>query len=140
MKRHAAALMFTIAVLSVLPMYSQTRSHRVLFALTSADEADWQLTLNNVRDLTSGVAPETVEIEVVAYGPGIAFLKKDGTNAADIQKLKSPHVHFMACGNAMQKQHLESVDMVPGTEVVAAGIVEVMRKQEQGWTYVKAGR
>jgi intracellular sulfur oxidation DsrE/DsrF family protein len=141
MKRHTAAitLMFG-AVLSILPLQAQTKAHRVLFAMTSPEEADWQLTLNNIRNLISGMAPDPVEIELVAYGPGIAFLKKDGTDAAEILKLESPHVHFIACGNAMRKQHLEASELVAGSEVVPAGIVEVVRKQEQGWTYIKAGR
>ena len=141
MKRHTVAIALAFgAVLSILPMQAQTKAHRVLFAMTSPDEADWQLTLNNIRNLISGMAPEAVEIEVVAYGPGIAFLKKDGVEAAEIQKLESSHVHFIACGNAMRKQHLEVSDLVAGSEVVPAGIVEVMKKQEQGWSYIKAGR
>ena len=138
MKRHtvAVALVFG-AVLSVLPMQAQTKAHRVLFAMTSPEEADWQLTVHNIRNLIVGMAPEPVEVEVVAYGPGIAFLKKDGVDAADIQKLESPHVHFVACGNAMRKQHLEASDLVAGSEVVPAGIVEVVKKQEQGWSYVR---
>jgi hypothetical protein len=90
MKRHTAAitLMFG-AVLSILPLQAQTKAHRVLFAMTSPEEADWQLTLNNIRNLISGMAPDPVEIELVAYGPGIAFLKKDGTDAAEILKLES---------------------------------------------------
>ena len=61
-------------------------------------------------------------------------------DAAEIHKLESSHVHFIACGNAMRKQHLEASDLVAGSEVVPAGIVEVVKKQEQGWSYIKAGR
>ena len=113
----------------VLPMQAQTEAHHVVFALTSPEEADWQLTLNNVRNLESGLAPEAVEVEIVAYGPGTAFLKKDGPDAAEIQKLEGVHVHVVACGNAM-KQHLEAADLVAGVDVVPAGVVEVVRKQE----------
>ena len=141
MTRHSIAIAVAFgAVLSILPMQAQTKAHRVLFAMTSPDEADWQLTLNNMRNLITGMAPEPVEIELVVYGPGIAFLKRDGVDAAEIQKLPSSHVHFMACGNAMRKQHLEASDLVAGSEVVPAGIVEIVKKQEQGWSYIKAGR
>lgn len=141
MKRSAVVLAIAFgAVLSVLPMQAQTKVHRVVFAMTSAEEADWQLTLNNVRNLISGMAPEPVEIEIVAYGPGIAFLKKDGADGAEIQRLESSHVHFVACRNSMRKQHLEASDLVAGSEVVPAGIVEIIRKEEQGWTYINAGR
>ncbi len=141
MKRHTVTIALAFGLFFfLLPMQAQTKAHRVLFTMTSSEEADWQLTVNNIRNLISGMAPETVEIEVVAYGSGIAFLKKDGAEAAEIQKLESLHVHFVACGNAMRKQHLEVSDLVAGSEVVPAGIVEVVRKQEQGWTYIKAGR
>lgn len=64
------------------------------------------------------MAPEQVDIEVVAYGHGVAFLKEDGPDAGDIQKLESPNVHFIACGNAMKKAHLETPDMIPGAQIV----------------------
>ena len=40
----------------------------------------------------------------------------------------------------MKKQHLEAADLVAAVDVVPAGIVEVVRKQEAGWVYIKAGR
>ncbi len=141
MKRSFLAVALALGTLAcVLPIQAQTKAHRVLFALTSPEEVDWQLTLNNVRNLESGLAPDAVEVEIVAYGPGTAFLKKDAPVAAEIQKLEAAHVHFVACGNAMKKQHLEAADLVAGVDVVPAGIVEVVRKQEGGWVYIKAGR
>lgn len=141
MKRYTVAVALLLgALLSAFPVQAQPKAHRVLFAMTSPDQADWQLTLNNIRNLIAGMSPEPVDIEVVAYGPGIAFLKKDSADAAEIQKLESPHVRFVACGNAMRKQHLDLSDLVSGSEVVPAGIVEVVKKQEQGWSYIKAGR
>jgi intracellular sulfur oxidation DsrE/DsrF family protein len=126
--------------LAILPGHAQTKSHRVLFALTSPDQMDWEMTIHNIHNLMKGLAPDNVEVEVVAYGPGISFLKKDSTAAADIAKLEEEHVHFMACGNAMRAMHLTQADLVPGAVVVPAGIVEVVTKEEEGWTYIKAGR
>lgn len=141
MKRSFLAVALALGTLAcVLPIQAQTKAHRVLFALTSPEEVDWQLTLNNVRNLESGLAPDAVEVEIVAYGPGTAFLKKDAPDAAEIQKFEAAHVHFVACGNAMKKQHLEAAGLVAGVDVVPAGIVEVVRKQEAGWVYIKAGR
>ena len=141
MKRSFLAVALALGTIAcVLPIQAQTKADRVLFALTSPEEVDWQLTLNNVRNLESGLAPDAVEVEVVAYGPGTAFLKKDAPDATEIQKLEAAHVHFVACGNAMKKQHLEAADLVAGVNVVPAGIVEVVRKQEAGWVYIKAGR
>ena len=98
-------------------MQAQTNAHRVLLAMTSPEERTGSFMLNNIRNLIAGMAPEPVEVEVVAYGPGIAFLKKNDVDAAAIQRLESPHVHFVACGNAMREQHLEASDLIAGSEV-----------------------
>jgi intracellular sulfur oxidation DsrE/DsrF family protein len=112
--------------------------HRVLFALTSPEEADWNLTLGNIRNLLK-VMPDA-EIEVVAYGPGIMMIAKTTPVAAEIQKLQEQHVKFVACENAMRARKFTLADLVDGVTSVPAGIAEVVTKQEQGWTYIKAGR
>ena len=139
-RKRLPLLLVASLILSVATIQAQAKAHRVLFALSSADEIDWKITLSNVRNLVNGMAPDPVEIEVVAFGPGIAFLKNDASEASEIRELESKHIRFVACGNAVQKQHLLLSNLVPGAEVVPAGIVEVVRKQEQGWTYIKAGR
>jgi intracellular sulfur oxidation DsrE/DsrF family protein len=40
----------------------------------------------------------------------------------------------------MRAQHVTVADLLEGVGTVPAGIVEVVTKQEQGWTYIKAGR
>lgn len=119
---------------------AQTKAHRVLFALSSSDEVDWKITLNNLRALLTGMAPEPVEIEVIAFGPGVSFFKKDTAEAHEIHDLEARHIRFIACENALRNQHLQLSDLLPGVETVPAGIVEIVRKQEAGWTYIKAGR
>ena len=117
-----------------------TKTHHILFAVTSPDEMDWNLTIGNIHNLINGLKPDPWEIEVVAYGPGINLLKADSTVAKDIAVLQSQGVKFMACQNAMRFHHLELKDLIPGANPVPAGIVEVVTKQEQGWIYIKGGR
>jgi intracellular sulfur oxidation DsrE/DsrF family protein len=116
------------------------KTHRVIFAVTSGDEADWNLTLGNTRNLIAGLKPDAYEIEIVSFGPGISMLKADSTVAKDIAALQAEGVKFTACQNAMRNRHLELKDLVPGAIPVPAGIVELVTKQEQGWIYIKGGR
>ena len=116
------------------------KAHRVLFALTSGDEADWRLTLGNIHNLLVGLPADSVQVEVVSYGGGLSFVRKTSSAAADIEALLAKHVRFAACENSMRMQHVTVADLVPGVEPVPSGIVEVVTKQEQGWTYIKAGR
>jgi len=103
------------------PTPTPVKTHRILFAVTSPDEMDWNLTIGNIHNLINGLKPDPWEIEVVAV-------------------LQSQGVKFMACQNAMRFHHLELKDLIPGANPVPAGIVEVVTKQEQGWIYIKGGR
>jgi intracellular sulfur oxidation DsrE/DsrF family protein len=120
--------------------FAQTKTHRVLFALLSSDEADWRITIGNINNLIKGLAPDDVEVEVVAYAQGLSLVKNGSSMAKEVAELQGLHVKFVACQNAMRMQHVEAKDLLPGVGMVPAGIVEVVTKQEQGWTYIKAGR
>lgn len=140
MQRKKLLTVFLLFLLAgtVLPARAQTPAHKILFALTSGDAGDWNLTLGNVANLLKGMP--TAEVEVVAYGPGINFVKKGSAAEAEIKELEQKHVHFMACHNSMVFLHLTPADLVEGVGVVPSGVVEVVTKQEEGWTYIKAGR
>lgn len=147
MRLKLVALLTALFAFATVAMPAQTatpatsgKTHRVLFALTSGDKQDWQMTFGNIGNLMKALEPDTVEVEVVAYGPGIDFLKKDNEEAKQIRDLMAKGVHFMACANAMRFHKLTKDDLVEGAEVVPAGIAEVVKKQEAGWTYIKAGR
>jgi intracellular sulfur oxidation DsrE/DsrF family protein len=130
----------TRRVLAQAPASAPAKTHHVIFAVTSGDEADWNLTLGNTRNLIAGLKPDAYEIEIVSFGPGITMLKADSTVAKDIAALQAEGVKFTACQNAMRNRHLELKDLVPGAVPVPAGIVELVTKQEQGWIYIKGGR
>jgi len=129
-----------LAPLALLHAQTPTKTHHIIFAVTSGEEADWNLTLGNTRNLIAGLKPDPYEIEIVSFGPGITMIKADSTVAKDIAALQAEGVKFTACQNAMRNRHLELKDLVPGAIPVPAGIVELVTKQEQGWIYVKGGR
>ncbi len=116
------------------------KTHHVLFALSSGDEADWHMTMANIGNLLKGLAPDEVEIEVVAFGPGVTAVVKASAADAEIQALIAKHVVFVACENAMRLRKVTKADLLEGVGTVPAGIVEIVKKQEAGWIYVKAGR
>ncbi len=133
----ALALLFTVGIAAAQDKTSD-KPHRILFAVTSADEADWNLTFGNIGNLLKAI-PDA-EIEVVAYGPGVTMVVKPSSADAAIQRLLTQHVRFVACQNAMRARHVTEADLVTGVGTVPAGIVEVVTKQEQGWVYIHAGR
>ncbi len=109
---------------------------RVVFQATDGDVARWNLVLNNVRNLQAAAGPDA-DIEIVAYGPGIVLLKADSPIAARIGEAVGAHVKVVACKNTMAAMKLVEGDMLPDIGYVPSGVVEVMRKQQQGYAYIR---
>lgn len=79
-------------------------------------------------------------IEVLAHGPGVEmFMTEKATQQEAIQNLKSKGVHFVICENTLTQKSISKEQLLPDLEYVKFGLVEVITKQEQGWTYLKAG-
>lgn len=53
--------------------------NKALFQVTDNDPARWNMILSNMQNLREGVGSEPVEIELVAYGPGLLMLKGDSS-------------------------------------------------------------
>ena len=123
-----------------LPAASQAQAakNRALFQVTDNDPARWNMILNNMANLREGVGSEGAEIELVAYGPGLLMLKADSPVRQRVAEALKSGVKVNACQNTMQGMKLVPADMLPDIGYVPSGVVEVMRKQQQGWAYIRS--
>ncbi len=112
--------------------------NRALFQVTDNDPARWNMILNNMTNLREGVGGEAIEIELVAFGPGIHMLKADSPVKARIAAALKSGVTINGCQNTMTGMKLTPADMLPEIAYVPSGVVEVMRKQQQGWAYIRS--
>jgi intracellular sulfur oxidation DsrE/DsrF family protein len=48
-------------------------------------------------------------------------------------------VTFAACENTMRRMNVTREMLLPFAVTVDAGVAELVRKQEAGWAYIKAG-
>lgn len=114
--------------------------HRVVFQVTLDGEDNWNKVLNQIENLKKGLAPDKVEIEVVTHGDAGGFVLAKNTALSErIQKIEATGVQFALCANTQRKNNIKAEEITPGVTIVPAGIVEVVRRQEEGWTYIKAG-
>ena len=132
-----AGLLGAVAPLAFAQTSTPTKN-RALFQVTDNDPARWNMILNNMQNLRDGVGGEPVEIELVAYGPGINMLKADSSVKQRIAEALKVGVTVNACQNTMTNAKLVPADMLPNITYVPAGVVEVMRKQQQGWAYIRS--
>ena len=111
--------------------------HKVVFQVSDADPAKWNLTLNNAKNVQQELGADKVEIEVVAYGPGIGMLKADAIIANRVSEAAQAGVKLVACENTMTAQHISKADMSNDISYAPAGVVELMQRQREGWAYIR---
>ena len=135
-----AWMVASLAVAVVAPVAAQSATpvqNRVVMQVSDNDPAKWNLALNNARNLQADLGANNVQIEIVAYGPGISMLKSDSVVGNRIGEALSSGVRIEACENTMRGQKLAKSDMLNGIGYVGAGVVEIMQKQQQGWAYLR---
>ena len=124
---------------------ASTKGHRVVIQVTQNDPALMNVALNNAQNLTTHYQGkgESVEIEFVAYGPGLHMFRSDTSPVKDrlaTFALQNPKVVFSGCGNTLNnqsKQEGKEITLVSEARIVQTGIARVMELQEQGWSYVR---
>lgn len=110
--------------------------NRVVIQVNEDDSRKWNTILANISNVQEELLGR-VDVAVIAIGPGLGMLKADALTANRVQDAMAAGVRFVACGNSMQAQHLTKDDMIDGIAYAKAGYVEVMRLQQQGWTYIR---
>jgi uncharacterized protein len=123
------------------------KPHRVVIQVDQNDPAVMNLALNNARNLLDYYRDkkEDVDVEIVAYGPGLHMLRDDTSPVKDrIKELANvsfpSKIAFSACNNTkegMEKREGHAITIIPQAKIVPAGVVRIMELQEQGYSYVK---
>lgn len=113
------------------------RPHKVVFQVSDNDPAKWNLALNNARNVQRDLGQDKVAVEIVAYGPGIGMLKMDSAVGGRISEAISGGLSVVACENTMTAQKVSREEMLPKIGYVAAGVVQLMKRQGEGFAYVR---
>jgi uncharacterized protein len=110
---------------------------KVVFQVSDNDPAKWNLALNNARNVQADLGKDKVEIEIVAYGPGLAMLKAESKVAARLAEALDNEVALLACENTMTNTKVTKADMYGGISYVLAGVTHIMKRQREGWAYIR---
>ncbi len=118
---------------------SSQAQHRVIMQLASSDTVAWKGLMNNLKNLKASWG-DSVQIIVVAHGPGLDLLTKGKTNQQDkIAQFTKMGIAFNACESAMAERKIPKEAIIPEAGFVKMAIVEIIQRQEQGWSYIKTG-
>jgi intracellular sulfur oxidation DsrE/DsrF family protein len=112
---------------------------QLVFGIPSGEIKEINRILSTVNNVMKFYRPENTEIVIVAYGQGLKSLLKKGD--ADVRKrieaLMTYDVEFIACGNTMRTLHIDKKDLLDDIGFATAGIVEIIERQLQGYTYAQ---
>jgi uncharacterized protein len=121
------------------PPINKGSGHRVVFEFVSADPQQQEALLNSVDDVLQGLGNNT-QVMVVVHGAGLNLLHRAERALADrMTALAAKRVAFVVCGNTMRRQNLQKESLLPVAVIVDSGVAEVVRRQEDGWSYIKSG-
>ena len=138
-----SALVFLAALASAwgqAPQPAGNARHKVVLQMNVAGADSWNQVLANVGNVQRAFGAEGVQIEIVFYGKGLTALLK--TNSAYEERLKkaaADGVILGACQNTMRNMKVTSADLFPFVTEVDSGVAELVRRQEAGWSYIRAG-
>ncbi|MGC1174205.1 DsrE family protein [Polaromonas sp.] len=113
------------------------KRHKMVIQVSDNDPAKWNLALNNAKNVQDDVGAANVDIAIVVYGPGISMLKLESPTGARVAEAMKANVRIVACENTLRAQKLTRDDMLPAIAYVPAGVTEIMKKQQDGWAYLR---
>jgi intracellular sulfur oxidation DsrE/DsrF family protein len=111
---------------------------KVIFQVQTSDSLVYKSLVGQIRNLKKEL-PNT-SIEILCHGPGIDFLLVEKSKyAKGIQALGFTDVSLVACEYTLNQRKIKREGIVPFATTVPHGIAELVRKQQAGWIYLKAG-
>lgn len=120
------------------PIPSIDNPRRIIFSITAGDDESINHVLSSANNVLKFYGPENVEMEIVAYYHGIrTLLKSEKEISVRVKALMQYDVKFVACGNTMQTKKIQPSQLIEGSEVVTAGIVELIEQIRSGSTYIR---
>lgn len=113
--------------------------HRIVMQFNDPDSVSQTRTLLQVQNVRK-IWPDA-EIEVVCLGGGLDLLMTKNSKASNlVAEWSGKGVIFAACNNTMINRKVTKEDLLPQAVVVPAAVIELATKQEDGWSYFRAGK
>lgn len=143
MKRILMMIVMLVGILGAETEFAEPKPsidnpRQIVFCITEGDDESIHHVLSSANNVLKFYGPENVEMLIVAYYHGIrGVLSKEKEIAVRVDALMQYGVEFVACGNTMRTKKIKESELIDGTEVVTAGIVEMIERVKSGWTYIK---
>lgn len=130
------SVILTFGILGLVAAAQAADKPGVVIQVSDANPAVWGLALNNAKNIHDELGKDKMDIEIVAFGPGIDMFRRESKVASRLKEAEASGIALRACGNTMKSQKMTDKDLAPGIKVVNSGVVEIIQKQKEGWGYL----
>jgi len=112
--------------------------HKIVWDMPSGDTAQQRVLFKQVGNVLA--AASDTKIEIVFHGNSVYGLLKDtGYFKEQIIGFYKKGVVIAVCNNALKSRNINPDRVIPEAVIVPVAILELVKKQEAGWIYIKAG-
>ena len=111
--------------------------YKVIFHIDEIDK--WKLLLNNVSNLLNAEEGDKFYIEVLANSEAVKYYVYNKNTDANyfMESLNKKDVKFVACNNALKAFDIKKDTLIDFVDIVPAGVLELVKKQSEGYLYIK---
>lgn len=152
-RQHGAAARFAVACLGLLcilplgaaelpgPDDKPFADARIVLQLSDRDDEVQARVLNVASNLLKHYGgPDRVDLEIVAFGPGISLLYADSGQRERVSSLATSGVRFVACMNTVdtiERSTGTRPELIPEALPVQAGVAHIVDRSTQGYVVVR---
>ncbi len=112
--------------------------YKVIFHIDEPSKGRADQVMMNITNLLNDLGDGNVEVELLANGGGVRSLTRGPEGQADqVELLAKRGMRFVACQHSLEHLNLSREDLLDLVEVVPAGIGELVKKQAEGWAYIR---
>ena len=149
MKRHHLAkfgglvlllLAFAAPQLALAQEEKAFAEHKFVLQISDMDPFKQTLVLNVANNILKAYGTDQVDVEIVAFGPGLRLVFEDNANAGRIDGLAQSGVRFFACQNTINNMSNtlgRPVKVNSHASSGKGGIVRIKELVDQGYMLAK---
>mgnify|MGYP001822409501 FL=1 len=131
-------LLITVCLLLFMSNVSAAERQGLVLQVSENDPKVWHMVLNIAKNAPKN-SDQPLDVKVVAFGPGLKMLAMDSRVANRLYTAINNGVTFLACGMTMKKLKMKDDELYDHDHIkrVDGGVIEIMRLQKAGWTYIR---
>lgn len=110
--------------------------YKVVIQLSSSDYGIHKAMLDQIANLLNDI--DDIQVEVVIHSQAYPFLLENSLFKLHVIDLYEKNVHFLICKHTMNNHNLILEDLIAGVELISSGVAHLVKRQAEGWAYLKA--